>query len=143
MPKFNEQFQEVLDQIETGLGAFEHLLGLSNGMSKLKEDFDVLEDVDECYNQEDHKIYRDFIRMGLTFVKGHPDARPPEIPVTPPPKEKANKNSFPLSQVENFDSSNTLVKEEKVEENHEKKVKTEIKTKKKRGKVRRRGRKDS
>ena len=100
--EFNEQFQEALDQIETGLGAFEHLLGLSNGMSKVKQDFDVFEDVDDAYNQEDHKIYRDFIRIGLYFAKGHPDAMPPDIPVTPPPppKEESNKTSFHLSQVE-------------------------------------------
>ena len=88
MPEFNEQFQEALDQIETGLGAFENLLGLSNGMAKVMQNFDVFEDVDDAYDQEDQHIYKDFIRMGLAFVKGHPDARPPEIPVTPP-KEKA------------------------------------------------------
>ena len=70
-------------------------------------------------------------------MKGHPDARPPEIPVTPP-KEKANETSAHLVQVENIDSSNTLktpvVKEEKVEEDYESRVKTEIKTKKKKRK---------
>jgi hypothetical protein len=69
--------------------------------------------------------------MGLTFVKGHPDARPPEIPVTPP-NEKANQTNFHLSQVESIDSSNTLktpvVKKEKVEDYASKAVKTEIRT---------------
>ena len=59
MPEFNEQFQEALDQIETGLGAFENLLGLSNGMAKVMQNFDVFEDVDDAYDQEDHKIYKD------------------------------------------------------------------------------------
>jgi hypothetical protein len=59
MPEFNLQFQEALDQIELGLGAFENLLGLSNGMAKVKH-FDVFEDVDDAYMQEDQKIYKEW-----------------------------------------------------------------------------------
>ena len=73
MPDFNDQFQEILDQIELGLGAFENLLGLSIGMSKVIQNFDVFENVEDVYNQDDHTIYKNFIRVGLTFMKGHPD----------------------------------------------------------------------
>ena len=93
MPEFNEQFQEILDQIELGLGAFENLLGLSNGMSKVIQNFDVFEHVEDVYNQDDHKIYKDFIKVGLTFVKGHPDARPTELNVTPPTADYLEKKA--------------------------------------------------
>ena len=146
MPEFNEQFQEALDQIEMGLGAFENLLGLSNGMSQVIQNFDVFEDVEDVYNtvdnKEGHTIFKDFIRVGLDFVKGHPDARLPELDVKSP--EKTKETSFHLSQVESIDSSNALktpiVKEEKVEEEHEAKTGIKTKTKKRKSKERRRER---
>ena len=76
-----------------GLGAFENLLGLSNGMSKVIQNFDVFENVEDVYNQDDHKIYKDFIKVGLTFMKGHPDARPPELNITPPTADYLEKKA--------------------------------------------------
>ena len=62
-----------------------------------------------------------------------PDARPPEIPVTPPKEKTKDTTGFHLSQVDSIDSSETLktplVKEEKVEEEHESKEKIGLKMK--------------
>jgi hypothetical protein len=68
------QFQDTLDKIEVGLEAFEKLLAFSKGMSKKIENYDVFDDVDESYKEEGPNIVKDFIKVGLDFVRGHPDA---------------------------------------------------------------------
>ena len=68
------QFQDTLDKIEVGLEAFEKLLAFSNGMSKVIKNYNVFDDVDESYEKEGPNIVKDFIKVGLDFVRGHPDA---------------------------------------------------------------------
>ena len=70
----DKQFQDTLDKIEVGLEAFEKLLAFSKGMSKKIENYDVFDDVDESYKEEGPNIVKDFIKVGLDFVRGHPDA---------------------------------------------------------------------
>ena len=77
----NEQYQDALDKIEVGLEGFEKLLALSKGMSKVMSDYDVFEEVKETYDQEDQQIWKDFIKVGLEFVRSHPDASQLEITV--------------------------------------------------------------
>jgi hypothetical protein len=60
------QYQETLDKIELGLEAFEKL---SKGMSKVIENYDVLEAVENSYKEEGGKIVKDFIKLGLHFVR--------------------------------------------------------------------------
>jgi hypothetical protein len=66
-------FEDTLDKIEVGLEAFEKLLALATGMSKVKKDYDVFKEIEYTYNQEGHQIVKDFIKMGLELVRGHPD----------------------------------------------------------------------
>ena len=70
------EYQDILDKIELGLEAFENLLAFIKGMSKAIENYDVFEDVDNSYKEtkEGHNIVKDFIKVGLEFVSGHPDA---------------------------------------------------------------------
>ena len=68
------QFQDTLDKIEVGLEAFEKLLAFSKGMSKKIDNYNVFDDVDESYKEEGPNIVKDFIKVGLDFVRGHPDA---------------------------------------------------------------------
>ena len=72
--KADTQFQDTLDNIELGLEAFEKLLAFSKGMSKVMDNYDVFEDVRKSYKEEGSNIVKDFIKMGLDFVRGHPDA---------------------------------------------------------------------
>ena len=63
------QFQDTLDKIEVGLEAFKKLLAFSKGMSKKIENYDVFDDVDESYKEEGPNIVKDFIKVGLDFVR--------------------------------------------------------------------------
>ena len=78
---YNEQYQDALDKIELGLQGFEILLALSRGMSKVMSDYNVFEELEETYSQKDHQIWKDFIKVGLEFVRGRPDAGQLEIVV--------------------------------------------------------------
>ena len=68
------EYHATLDKIELGLEAFEQLLAFTKGMSKVIENYDVFEDVEESYTEEGHKIVKDFIRVGFDFIRSHPDA---------------------------------------------------------------------
>ena len=69
------EYHATLDKIELGLEAFEQLLAFTKGMSKVIENYDVFEDVEESYTEEGHKIVKDFIRVGFDFIRSHPDAK--------------------------------------------------------------------
>jgi hypothetical protein len=72
MSYISAQFEDALDKIELGLEAVEKLLAVSNGMSKVIQNFNVFEDVENPYNYEGHQIVKDFIKVGLEFVRDHP-----------------------------------------------------------------------
>ena len=79
---YNEQYQDALDKIKVGLGGFEILLALSRGMTKVMSDYDVFQEVEETYDREDHQIWKDFIKVGMEFVRGRSDIGQLEINVT-------------------------------------------------------------
>ena len=60
-------YQDTLDKIELGLESFEKLLAFSRGMSKMINNYDLFEDVNESYQEEGFKIVKDFIKLGLDF----------------------------------------------------------------------------
>ena len=49
-------------------------MALSKGMSKLIENYDVLESVETSYKEEGGKIMKDLIKLDLDFVRSHLDA---------------------------------------------------------------------
>ena len=52
------QYQETLEKIELGLEAFKKLLALSKGMSKVIENYDVLESVETSYKANCKRFYQ-------------------------------------------------------------------------------------
>ena len=53
------QCHDTLDKIELGLEAFEKLLAFTRGMSKVIDNYDVFEDVNESYQEEGFQIVKD------------------------------------------------------------------------------------
>ena len=119
MPDMHAEFHDALDKIELGLEAFERLLALSKGMSKVLSDFDVLEEVEEAYNQhEGQQYWKDFVKVGLEFVRGHPDASHLEFNVKAKKVEASGQEGKDL--VENGLESDNIIKEKvQVEVNDE------------------------
>ena len=68
------QYHDTLDKIELGLEAFEKLLAFTRGMSKVIDNYDVFDDVNESYEEEGSQKVKDFIKLGLDFVRSQPDA---------------------------------------------------------------------
>ena len=66
----DDYFNEYLDKIEEGLAAFENLLAFFKGMAN-----DVFDEVTKVYENEADHIYTDFIKLGLDFVKDHPNTQ--------------------------------------------------------------------